>query len=122
MRVNAKPIVDSMGDGEIEIEFDSELGRVFILREGDCWRCSVQLAGQGPEGEGSLGADGERRAAYQCFEYLSHLLKHDNLFPGLLSEYGEGGDPLAGDSEDRGAAGEETREKAPSKRGRKKRL
>lgn len=67
-------------DTEIEIEFVSELGRVFVIREGAAWRCAVQLTGHGEEGEGSIGTDGERTAAYQCFEYLSHLLKHDNLF------------------------------------------
>lgn len=67
-------------DTETEIEFVSELGRVFVVREGAAWRCAVQLTGHGDEGEGSIGTDGERTAAYQCFEYLSHLLKHDNLF------------------------------------------
>lgn len=75
-------------DTEIEIEFISELGHVFVVREGDAWRCAVKLAGHGAEGEGSLGSDGERTAAYQCFEYLSHLLKHDNLFVDLIVEKG----------------------------------
>jgi hypothetical protein len=78
--------MDKVEGSEIEIEFDSELGRVLVLREGEMWRCAVQLAGQGPEGEGTLGSDGERGAAYQCYEYLSHLLKHDNLFTGMVSD------------------------------------
>lgn len=106
--------------GEVEIEFDSELGRVFVLREGERWRCSVQLAGQGAEGEGDLDSNGERDAAYQCFEYLSHLLKHDNLFPGIFGE-GDGGGGAEGD-EARGEGAAPPGARGPRAGRRKKRF
>jgi len=94
---------DTAEGSEIEIEFGSELGRVLVLREGETWRCAVQLAGQGPEGEGTLGSDGERGAAYQCYEYLSHLLKHDNLFTGMVSDdMAKKGDVVRKDTAKRG--------------------
>ncbi len=119
--VNTTPLANGRGDPEIEIEFDSELGRVFVAREGATWRCSVQLAGQGTEGEGSLGADGERGAAYQCFEYLSHLLKHDNLFPGLLSDDNEEVVLPEEEPADQDPAGADAPGKARAGHGRKKR-
>lgn len=91
------------------------------MREGASWRCAVKLAGQGQEGEGSLGADGTLGTAYQCFEYLSHLLKHDNLFSGRLPEDDESDDAHAAAAHEIGADGEPTPEKASPKRGRKKR-
>lgn len=111
---------DEQETGEIEIEFDSELGRVFVLREGENWRCSVQLAGQGAEGAGMLDSNGERDAAYQCFEYLSHLLKHDNLFPGVLPGADESDAPRE-EAAPREADGEGTQPKAHRSGRRKKR-
>jgi hypothetical protein len=118
--VGATISAGEQGGGEVEIEFDSELGRVFVLREGDNWRCSVQLAGQGAEGAGMLDSNGERDAAYQCFEYLSHLLKHDNLFPGELAEADESEAPQD-EAASQDADGEATQGKARRSGRRKKR-
>jgi hypothetical protein len=73
---------DMAVDGEIEIEFGSQLGEVRVVRAGEQWRCQVRLLGQEQEVGGTVEGDGNRSSAYDCFEYLSHLLKHDCVFLG----------------------------------------
>lgn len=64
----------------VEIEFVSQLGEVFVARSEGRWHCGVKLVGEGPAEEGSIQGDGSQGTAYECYEYLSHLLKHDILF------------------------------------------